>query len=87
MNGEMDRGLGVLAGVLIGALAGAGVALLLAPTTGPETRRKFADTARRLASGLGDIVEQTKGKLGGMHAEHNADEQSGAWEATSRVGY
>lgn len=41
-----DSGGGVLAAFLLGALAGAAVALLYAPAPGDETRRKLADKAR-----------------------------------------
>ena len=34
-------------GVVLGAVLGAGVALLLAPATGEETRRRVADAGRR----------------------------------------
>ena len=45
------RGAGILGlGILAGALVGAGVALLLAPQSGEETRERIADRARRLGS-------------------------------------
>jgi gas vesicle protein len=87
MNGEVDRGLGVMTGVFIGALMGAGLALLLAPATGPETRRKFAETARRVADGLNNVVEQTKSRLGQSKDDNYEPVASGAWEATSKTGY
>jgi gas vesicle protein len=37
------------AGLLIGALVGAGIALLVAPSSGEETRRLIRRRARRLA--------------------------------------
>ena len=39
---------GVAMGFLCGALIGAGVALLMAPASGAETRRRLGETARRL---------------------------------------
>lgn len=45
------RGAGILSlGIIAGALVGAGVALLLAPQSGEETRERIADRARRLGS-------------------------------------
>ena len=45
------RSAGVLGlGILAGALVGAGVALLLAPQSGEETRERIADRARHLGS-------------------------------------
>lgn len=41
-----DSGGGVLAAFVLGALAGAAVALLYAPGPGDEIRRKLADKAR-----------------------------------------
>lgn len=95
MNNNMDRGMttvaaggmGVMTGVFIGALAGAGLALLLAPATGPETRRRVAETARRVADGLNNVVEQTKEKLGHGKDESYEPVASGAWESTSKTGY
>jgi len=58
-----------VAGFIVGALVGAGVALLLAPGPGEETRRKLGETARRLGSAAGDAVkrgreERSKGSDG-----------------------
>ncbi len=47
-----------LAGFLVGAIVGAGLALLLAPAPGRETRRKIGETARKLSSRASDIVGQ-----------------------------
>jgi gas vesicle protein len=47
-----DTGSSVAMGFLLGAVVGAGVALLLAPRTGAETREQIADAGR----GLGDAV-------------------------------
>ena len=42
-----DRGAGgVLVAFVLGAIAGAAVALLVAPATGEETRRKLSEKAR-----------------------------------------
>jgi gas vesicle protein len=41
-----DSGGGVLAAFVLGALAGAAVALLYAPAAGEETRRRVAEKAR-----------------------------------------
>lgn len=37
---------GFLIGMLVGGIAGAGAALLLAPMEGAETRKKIADSSR-----------------------------------------
>jgi gas vesicle protein len=43
-----------MAGLLIGALVGAGLALLLAPHSGEETRRIIRRRARKLATDVQD---------------------------------
>ena len=47
-----------VAGMLLGAVIGAGVALLLAPATGPDSRRKLGATVRRWGTDLKDIVKE-----------------------------
>ncbi len=51
------------AGLLIGALVGAGVALLVAPQSGEETRRALARRARRLAEDAHDRYDDVRHQL------------------------
>jgi gas vesicle protein len=51
------------AGLLIGALIGAGVALLVAPQSGAETRRTLARRARRLAADARERYDDSKHQL------------------------
>jgi gas vesicle protein len=51
-------------GFFVGALVGAGVALLLAPAPGGHTRRRLADTAKRLGSAAKDKVSELRGQAG-----------------------
>ncbi len=48
---------------LLGGLMGAGVALLLAPKSGRETRQRIRDLADEVKMKTEDYVEQTKGKM------------------------
>jgi len=57
-NNDMSRSSTVLAGFMFGAVIGAGLALLMAPATGEETRRRLGETARR----IGDNARQTLDK-------------------------
>lgn len=44
----------------MGAVAGAGLALLLAPMAGDETRRHIGDAARNLRNGAKDQLDRVK---------------------------
>ena len=49
-----------LTGFLIGAIFGAGVALLLAPGPGSETRRKVGEAARKLGTVANDAMNHVR---------------------------
>jgi len=49
-----------LTSFLLGAVIGAGVALMLAPEAGPEMRRKLGEAAKGLGGGLGDRLGTVK---------------------------
>ena len=51
------------AGLLIGALVGAGIALLVAPSSGEETRRLISRRARRLAADARDRYDDARHEL------------------------
>ena len=51
------------AGLLIGALVGAGIALLIAPSSGAETRRLISRRARRLAADARERYEDARHQL------------------------
>ena len=51
-------GSSVAMGFVLGALVGAGVALLLAPGSGKETRRRLADTGRRWGGAARSKLEE-----------------------------
>ncbi len=54
---------GFLSGLVLGALIGAGVALLMAPQSGEETRRLLKRRARRLAADATDRYEDLKDRV------------------------
>jgi len=64
--GDRDGGdtKGLALGIFIGALLGAGAALLLAPASGDETRRVIRRNARRLSergsNALGHVAEDAE---------------------------
>lgn len=49
---------------LLGALLGAGAAMLLAPQSGPETRRRITRTAQRATDAARDLVEEISSSVG-----------------------
>ncbi len=53
----------MLLSFLLGGLVGAGLALLLAPQSGEETRKKIKDLADDVKDKTTDYVEKTKEKL------------------------
>ena len=48
---------------IAGAVIGAGLALLLAPATGSDTRKRIGDTARRLRDQTKDRMSHTRDTL------------------------
>ena len=61
---------------LLGAAVGAGVALLLAPASGEETRKKISETARRVGNGVGNRFAAVKDDL--KHQAHDVKAAVGA---------
>jgi gas vesicle protein len=51
-----------MTGFFMGALVGAGLALLLAPASGGETRRRLTDTARRFGETAKEKMEEVTHK-------------------------
>jgi len=64
------------AGLILGGLVGAGLALLLAPKAGSETRRDLARHARRLSDEARDRYDEAKRRLrrAREHRQHLRDE-------------
>jgi gas vesicle protein len=60
---ERERGGSGAGSLLLGLAVGAGIALLLAPQTGEETRRAIARRARRASEAAQDFVEDVSGTV------------------------
>jgi gas vesicle protein len=60
---ENGKGRSFAAGLVIGALVGAGMALLLAPQAGEDTRRILARRARRLADDAHDRYDDARRRV------------------------
>lgn len=70
MSENNDRNIGgIVAALAIGALAGAGLALLFAPRSGKETRDALAGKARDLKDRAEQVLVDAKEVLAGKRAE------------------
>ncbi len=80
MDGESGNGRGrsFAAGLIIGGLVGAGLALLLAPQAGEHPRRGRARRPRRLADDARDRYEEAKERVRRARAERRAERGGGA---------
>ena len=58
-RGTSNTGL-TLMGFALGAVVGAGLALLLAPDSGRNTRQRLASTARRWSESAGHTIDQAR---------------------------
>ena len=63
MSGDDGNARPFAAGLILGALIGAGVALLFAPQSGAETRRIIRKRARHLASDATDRFDDVKDRI------------------------
>jgi len=64
MTSGREDGLGTFAaGLLVGGLVGAGLALLFAPQSGAETRRIIRRRAKRVAADAQDRYDDVKDRL------------------------
>ncbi len=52
------------AGIALGALIGAGAALLLAPQSGEETRDLISERAQKFGGRIGERIDDARGDLG-----------------------
>jgi len=68
---NQDSGVLFFAGLVIGGLVGAGLALLLAPQSGAETRGQIRDKGVELKDGAAERLTE---------AGHRAQAQADAWQ-------
>ena len=62
-RGTSNTGL-TLMGFALGAVVGAGLALLLAPASGKRTRQRLASTARRWSTDAGHTIDEARDAMG-----------------------
>jgi len=88
MQYSMDRNNNMaLVGLFAGAVLGAGLALLLAPTAGPEARRKLGETVKRLGNDLKDVVKDRLESTGNFETREGHESYSHMEPSTSRSSY
>jgi len=79
MTSENHRTRTFLAGLAIGALVGAGVALLFAPRSGEDTRRAVSRRAKHLAREARDRYDDVREKVRRARRErHGEGDEAGA---------
>lgn len=61
---SVNQGNGMVAGLIIGAAVGAGIALLMAPASGGDTRRRLMQTAEDLGGRARELADTTRGRIG-----------------------
>lgn len=61
-----STGVSVAMGFVLGALVGASVAILLAPMSGAETRRRLTDAGRHLGGTARDTMDRARGTVGDL---------------------
>jgi len=66
-----------LIGFALGAVVGAGLALLLAPDSGMKTRQRLASTARRWSKGAGHTIDQARETMAELGSDAKSAIQAG----------
>jgi len=80
-NGASNSGGGTnIAPFVIGALVGAGVALLLAPAHGRDTRRRVGSTVKRFGDGAREAFSKTRDNLSDLKHDAKSAIDSGREE-------
>lgn len=67
MHGEKCSGGSFVAGMLVGSLVGAGIALLFAPRSGAETRQRIREMSEDLRDTASDYVNKAGDSIHGAY--------------------
>ena len=62
-SSDDERTSSILVALVVGAMVGAGVALLLAPQSGKRTRKQIADLAEDLKDYAADLTDKVRTKV------------------------
>jgi gas vesicle protein len=71
------RGTWGVRGFTVGVLIGAGVALLLAPATGTDTRKKIGAAAKRIGNDARHKLDTARHRVGGLKQDAKAAVEAG----------
>jgi len=77
LNMRENQGNSAMSGFLLGAVVGAGLALMFAPAPGIETRRRIGETAKRMRDRARDRVDQARGTMNDLKDEARSAMDSG----------
>lgn len=69
---------GMMTGFVVGAVVGAGVALLFAPASGSDTRRRIKEQAESMGSKMRHLKDGARSKLDEMTHSMGEDSSSRA---------
>lgn len=72
-------------GIIAGALVGAGVALLLAPQSGEETRERIVSRARRLGTRADEGWEDLRDELSRLRRRSRRAATRGRWKVEDLI--
>ena len=61
---DSEKGPAKIGSLMLGAILGAGIALLLAPAHGRDTRRKVGSTVKRIGQNAGQVFKRTRDQIG-----------------------
>lgn len=75
-RGSLNTG-STLIGFALGAVLGAGLALLLAPASGRKTRERLASTARQWSKNAGETMEQARGAMADLGTDAKSAVKAG----------
>lgn len=88
LNDESRSGASGMSGFVLGAIVGAGVALLFAPGTGTDTRRKLGETAKRLGSAARDKVQEGRDQIQQrFQSGQGGSERQGSMAGSGSTGF
>lgn len=77
---ENEKSAAPIGPFVIGAMLGAGIALLLAPAHGRETRRRFGSTVKQLGTNAKHVIERARGGMDDMKDDAKAAIDKGRQE-------